>query len=196
MKTCKCGCGKIPNKNTNCILGHGMKGQKHTEEAKNKIRKSRIGKRKKNPVSKNPLYKMWNNMMSRCYNKNVPRYKDWGGRGIKVCDEWKNDHFSFYKWVKKNGYNKDLQLDRIDNDKDYCPENCRFVTQSINQSNTRLQKNNTSGFRGVYFNGKKYVSQFKGLHLGMFITAKDACIARDKYIIYNKLSDQIQILCQ
>lgn len=87
------------------------------------------------------LYKTWNNMISRCYCKSVPRYKNYGERGIKVCDEWKASFEAFYSWAVSNGYAEGLTLDRIDNDGNYCPENCRWVTnkeQQLNKSNNRL----------------------------------------------------------
>lgn len=87
--------------------------------------------------SGNLLYSKWNSMNQRCYNKKHKRYKDWGYRGIKVCDEWKNDIHSFFTWALANGYQKGLQIDRIDNDGDYKPSNCRFVTRKENGRNKR-----------------------------------------------------------
>ena len=76
-------------------------------------------------------------MKSRCNNPNRPKYPRYGGRGIKVCDEWNNDFMSFYTWAIDNGYSDDLQIDRIDNDGNYCPDNCRWVTLQENTLNRR-----------------------------------------------------------
>ena len=86
------------------------------------------------------LYSRWKGMKARCYNKNAVQYKDWGGRGIKVCDEWLNDFMAFYNWSINNGFDKSLALDRIDNNKNYEPSNCRFITQAENNRNQRIRK--------------------------------------------------------
>ena len=79
-------------------------------------------------------------MKQRCYNPNRLKYSRYGGRGIKICDEWLNSFDSFYNWAINNGYSSELQIDRIDNDGDYCPENCRWVTLWENTLNRRQSK--------------------------------------------------------
>ena len=74
-------------------------------------------------------------MKSRCYNPKHHSFPRYGGRGITICKEWLDNPESFYKWAKEHGHKKGLQLDRIDNNLGYSPENCRFVTQSQNQRN-------------------------------------------------------------
>lgn len=85
---------------------------------------------------RHPLYIVWASMKSRCYNPNEPSYKNYGGRGIKMCDEWM-DFVPFMKWALNNGYREGLEIDRIDNNGNYEPGNCRFVTRSENQLNKR-----------------------------------------------------------
>ena len=82
-------------------------------------------------------------MKNRCFNPNTPRYKDYGARGITVCDEWKDDFKSFYDWSMSNGYSDDLTIDRINNDGNYEPSNCRWVTQMIQANNSRHNHNIT-----------------------------------------------------
>lgn len=84
-----------------------------------------------------PLYNVWQGMKRRCNNPNNKQYADYGGRGIKVCNEWKDDYPAFASWAREAGYEHGLQIDRIDNDGPYAPGNCRFVTQSQNQRNRR-----------------------------------------------------------
>jgi hypothetical protein len=83
------------------------------------------------------LYKIWEGIKSRCNNPNDTGYKYYGGRGIKVCKEWQNDFESFYKWAIENGYQDNLTLDRINNDGDYEPSNCRWVNMKTQQRNRR-----------------------------------------------------------
>lgn len=82
------------------------------------------------------IYRTWSNMKGRCSNKNDTEWKNYGGRGIKVCEEWLKFQ-NFHEWAKKNGYCETLYIDRIDNDKGYTPENCRWVTSKISGSNKR-----------------------------------------------------------
>jgi hypothetical protein len=141
------------------------------------------------------LYNTWVNIKRRTLNPKNKKYDYYGGRGITICDEWKDDFMSFYTWAMKNGYeeNKGLSIDRIDNDGNYCPENCRWTTQTIQTRNQRMKKSNKSGYRGVFYakdRGKYRVQimvNFKKIHLGYFTTAVEGAIAYNNYIIENNL---------
>jgi DNA-binding transcriptional regulator YiaG len=84
-----------------------------------------------------PLHYIWRSMKSRCNRKGDASYRHYGGRGIKVCEEWQQSFLAFHDWAINNGYEQGLQLDRRDNDGNYEPRNCRFVTCKVNQSNRR-----------------------------------------------------------
>lgn len=86
------------------------------------------------------LYSIWENMKSRCYNKNVPKYETYGKKGVRVCKEWKDSYDDFHDWAISHGYNSSLSLDRIDPDGNYEPSNCRWANnteQANNKTNSR-----------------------------------------------------------
>ena len=99
--------------------------------------------------SKSRLYSIWKGIKGRCLNKNLKAYHYYGGRGIKICDEWKNDFASFRDWALQNGYSKNLTIDRIDVNGNYEPSNCRWATW-------KEQANNTRSNRYINYKGKKY----------------------------------------
>lgn len=88
-------------------------------------------------ISNTRIYRIWSLMRMRCYNPNAPQYDDWGGRGITICDEWRHDAKAFYDWSINHGYADDLSIDRIDNDKGYSPDNCRWVDRNVQSNNKR-----------------------------------------------------------
>ena len=146
----------------------------------------------KHGLRRHPLYAIWKSMRSRCNNPNEISYKNYGGRGITICEEW-NDFTVFMEWAESHGYVPDigLTIDRIDNDKGYSPENCRWVDRLINNTNQRKRKDNSTGYRGVSRRKTWFLWQlgYKGKSYGKcgFPTAKEAALARDKFIKENNL---------
>ena len=135
MWECKCKCGKIITVSHNNLLYGQVKscGCLHYDKVKNEtyLCTTTHGK------SKTRLYNIWCNMKRRCTNKKNVDYHNYGGRGIKVCDEWKNDFMSFYNWAINNGYSNDLTIDRIDVNGNYEPNNCKWATKQEQCDNKR-----------------------------------------------------------
>jgi len=109
------------------------------------------------------IYTIWCNIIQRCNNPNYTQYEHYGGRGIRMCDEWRNSFEVFRDWAMSNGYADNLTIDRIDNNGNYEPSNCRFVCMITQARNKRVKKNSTSGVRGVTWDSsnKKWVARIK-----------------------------------
>lgn len=88
-------------------------------------------------MRKTRIYETWVNMKTRCTNKNNAAYPKYGGRGILLCAEWTDDFLSFYKWALSHGYSDRLTIDRINNNGNYEPNNCRFVSYVVQNNNRR-----------------------------------------------------------
>lgn len=130
---CRCDCGNIRT-----IVGHALRSG-HTNScgciASEKARV--LGNTSTHGLSKTRLHKLWRGMKDRCYNPKCPSYPHYGNRGITVCEEWEQDFKAFYDWAMGNGYQEGLSIDRIDNDKGYSPDNCRWTTIAIQNRNKR-----------------------------------------------------------
>lgn len=131
---CLCDCGKIKNiKGNNLMQGRTKScGCLNKEITSNRSTTHGLSQ-------KEPLYCVWRSMRDRCYNKNNSSYNRYGGRGIIVCDEWKNNVELFYNWMVSNGYKKGLTIDRIDNNGNYEPNNCRVISKQ--QQNRNYSRN-------------------------------------------------------
>ena len=145
----------------------------------------------------NKFYKTWHNMIQRCTSPKIKAYKDYGGRGISVCEEWL-DTRNFVDWCDLTHPNQEgYTLDRINNDLGYSPKNCRWVDKSTQAINRRMRRTNTSGFVGVGF--KKSKGKWEASlklnniykYIGSFLTIEEAVQARDNYIIENKLPHKL-----
>lgn len=161
MWLCKCDCGneRIVSRN-NLSTGHSMSCGCLKKETITKI-KTTHGKRDTR------LYHIWSSMKGRCITTSNHKYKNYGGRGITICEEWLNDFQAFYDWAMANGYSDDLSIDRIDVNGNYEPSNCRWT-------DAKTQMNNMTTNRLITYNGKtQTVSQWAdetGINRGTLIT--------------------------
>lgn len=148
----------------------------------------------KHDMSHTSLYSRWRDIKQRCLNPNNNNYKYYGGRGIKICEEWL-DFNNFRQWALNNGYSEELSIDRIDNNGDYEPLNCRWVTQSIQCMNMR--RKNTSGFIGICkhsSDGKWYGRvkvNGKCYYTGRSESIIEAVRMRNDFIIKNNLPNRL-----
>ena len=140
---CRCECGSITIVKSSLLTsGHTRSCgclQRETACAINKSFKTT------HHSTKTRLYGKWRGMKHRCSETNTEKRKYYADRGITVCDEWRDSFEAFRDWALANGYRDDLTIDRIDNDGNYCPENCRWVTtaeQNMNRSCTRIITHN------------------------------------------------------
>lgn len=130
-------------------------------------------------ASHTKIYGIWYGMKSRCENQNHSSYTNYGGRGIKVCERW-NDFWNFYEDMGERP--QGMWLERIDNNGNYDPSNCKWATVSEQRFNTRLQKNNISGVRGVgwYAPRNKWRARLCRKTLGYFDSLQEATDAYQK----------------
>ena len=132
---CRCDCGNTVEVDS-YYLRHGIA---NPCQCSKKYHSGEDSATYKHGGSRTRLYGIWQGMLNRCRNSNIERYANYGGRGISVCDEWQ-DFSAFKEWANSNGYKEDLSIDRVDVNKGYSPDNCRWAdskTQAYNKTTTR-----------------------------------------------------------
>lgn len=146
---CRCDCGNETIVSTGNLRSGNSKSCGCTNRERLVLRNKQLAKHgARSNWKKDRLYDIWGGIKKRCENPNDKGYKSYGGRGIKICEEWKNNYVAFRDWALVNGYEENLSIDRIDTNKNYCPENCRWAT-------AKQQANNRRNNIFIEYNGKR-----------------------------------------
>lgn len=154
MFRCQCECGNIGEVQLSCLRNGHSTSCGCEQKKKASIANTKHG------LEKHPLYNTWKNMKKRCNYPNAPEYENYGGRGISVCEEWSNSFQNFYDWAINNGWSRELTIDRIDTNGNYCPENCRWA-------NVETQMNNTTKNHYIEYNRNTYTLSTLSKHLNI-----------------------------
>lgn len=168
---CQCDCGTVKSIRSDGLLSGAVKSCGCLKREQDK---TNLTANHKHKMSHTRPYVIWQGMKSRCYNHNDSRYDRYGGRGVTVCDEWRDDFTAFYEWALKNGYEDNLTIDRIDNDKGYSPDNCRWADTETQCRNRSTNINITIG------NSTRTLTEWCEIFELDFKTV-DARYQRDKY---------------
>lgn len=179
---CKCDCGNEKEViSTYLVNGDTTSCGCYRRECELKNLSKFWGQAKTHGLSKTRIYQIWADMKDRCNNANNPVFKNYGGRGIKVCDEWLNDFMSFFNWAMANGYQNDLSIDRINVNGNYEPNNCRWATWKIQANNKRTSRKITiyEETKTAYEFEKQY-----GVKANLLINRYDKGYRNEK-LIYN-----------
>jgi hypothetical protein len=141
---CDCDCGKEHITKLTSIVNNHTKSCGCLKDEKARDRTiERNFKHGESDLKNNRLYRIWSAMKTRCYSVNTPLFKNYGGRGIIICDEWKENFLTFKNWSIKNNYSDELTIDRINVNGNYEPSNCRWVDRKVQAQNRRNNRHDT-----------------------------------------------------
>lgn len=161
---CRCDCGNTFVRRSDIIKRSDVKSCGCYQKKRNKTSSLKHGDGPRSSEY-HKLYNVWQSMKNRCFNDKYFQFKDWGGRGITVCDDWigENGYINFKEWALSHGYNEKLTIDRIEVNGNYEPSNCRWITRAEQNKNTRKCKH-------IEYNGKYYTPPELGRLFGISAT--------------------------
>lgn len=148
---CQCDCGNVKSVRADSLLCGAIRSCGCMKKEQDRINLEANHSHKQSGTR---LYKIWQGMKKRCYNPHDTRYDRYGGRGIIICDEWRENFQAFHDWAVQNGYDETLTIDRVDNDGNYCPENCRW------SSNEEQARNRSSNIKITIGNATKTLTEW------------------------------------
>jgi hypothetical protein len=161
-----------------CERKHEAKGYCHMHYDKSRVR--------------HPVYSVWLNMRNRCNNPNEVAYKNYGGRGIKVCDRWSD----FANFLADMGERPEgHSIERINNDGNYEPSNCKWATRSEQSMNKRIRKDNASGSAGVWYDKRhpRWIVHYRSRYIGSYATRREAIKVRQELETKKDFNDSMLI---
>ena len=178
---CKCDCG---NETISRIAD--LKKGKASSCGCYRVERTKITNKKyeSNEFWDTKLYKTYSKIKDRCFNKNCKHYDNYGGRGITMCEEWRNNYQLFYNWAIANGYKEGLSIDRINNNGNYEPSNCRFATSTVQNNNKR------SNFY-ITYNGKTQTAKQWADELGIKYTTLKSRLVILKWSVEKALTTPV-----
>lgn len=178
---CKCDCGNYKVICSKVLINGQTKSCGCISREKVKARNTKHGKRHTR------LYRIWLCMKNRCSNDKDKYWKSYGGKGVNVCESWKNNFMNFYEWSINNGYSDDLTLDRINVNGMYCPDNCRWST-------SKEQQNNKSNNHYITYNGETKTMMQWSEELNIKYSTLRARINTYKWSVEKALSKPVRSL--
>lgn len=175
---CRCDCGNVKRLRASVLKNGNTRSCGCYRKEVSSVRNSTHG------LSHSRIWNIWNCMIERCEQKKNKSYKNYGAKGICVCDEW-HKFENFVAWAMTNGYDENLTIDRIDSTKNYCPENCRWADR-------KTQNNNTSRNHLITFNGETKTMAQWSEETGISYAALKCRINRRGWSIERALTTSVQ----